>query len=446
MLQSKREHAVVLGGSIAGLLAARVLADKYASVTIVERDRLQSSGHRRGVPQGNHVHGLLPRGLQVVEELLPGFTDDVVAMGAHRGDILGNVRWQLLGRQLRQAPTGLMMVSGSRPLLEFVIRRRVLALPNVTVLDGYDIVGVSASRDRRWITAARVTSAHGDGSRLAPADLVVDATGRGSRTPLWLAALGYEAPQGDTVSIDLAYASRIFDAPSDLLGDDLVIVTGRFPGQRRGGVLQRIEGDRILATLAGVLGERPPLDLDGFVAYAGTLATPDIHDAVSSARPIGDAMRFRCPTYVRHRYERLEALPSGLLVVGDAVCALNPIYAHGMSVAAINAMVLRDELQQDGEPDPRRFFAAMAPVLDPPWLLAAGADLAMPGVSGPELPSSPITGEYIGQLQEAAAQDPDVATALVRVNALVDPLPALLRPDVVERVTRSRDQLVALPR
>jgi 2-polyprenyl-6-methoxyphenol hydroxylase-like FAD-dependent oxidoreductase len=443
MSNSSRDQAVVLGGGIAGLLAARVLADEYLNVTIIERDHLPTSGEqRRGVPQGRHAHGFLPGGVQVIEELLPGVIDGIVAQGAHAGDILANVRWYLQGRILRQAQTGLTMLSASRPVLEAVIRRRVLALPNVTLLDGHDVVGVAASPDRRRITGVRTTSVAGDMARMLPTDLVVDASGRGSRAPIWLTELGYSAPEGDRVTIDVAYSTRIFDAPPDILGDDMIVVAGRHAGQRRGGVLQRIEGDRLMVTLAGVLGERPPLALEEFLAYAQTLSTSDIHEAIRTLPPVGEAASFRCPTYVRHRYERLKDLPSGLLVLGDAVCALNPLYAHGMSVAAMNAMTLRKELCLGDEPDPREFFAKLSPTLDQPWFLAVGADLAIPGATGPALPPSPTTGEYLLQLQRAAAQDADVATSLVRVNALMDPPSALLAPEIVDRVRGLGEVLV----
>ncbi len=435
MASANRDHALVLGGSIAGLLAARVLADEYAEVTIVERDRLPAGAdHRRGVSHGHHVHGMLPMGLQILEELLPGFTKRVRSAGGLDGDLLGNVRWNLQGHTLRRADTGLTILSASRPLLEAAIRERVRALPNVTVLDGHDVAGVVATSDGERITGAIVAA---DGVRTLPADLVIDATGRGSRTPRWLADLGYRPPDADRVAIDLSYSSCLFDAPDGILGDDLIVATARFPGQRRSSVMQRIEGDRILVTLAGVQGERPPGRLDEFPDYARRLATPDTAEVLQGTTPIAEPIRFRYPSYVRYRYESLDRFPAGLLVAGDATCGFNPVYGQGMSVAAMNAVALRDELRLDDGPDPRRYFAAVARSLESPWRLAVGADLALPGVSGPALPESPLTAEYLGRLQLAAAEDAVLAEALVRVTGLVDPPPALLRPAIVERVTSS---------
>lgn len=436
MVSSHRDHALVLGGSITGLLTARVLADHYARITIVERDRLPSTvEHRRGLPHGRHVHGMLPQGLRTVEQLLPGFTRSVVSAGGLVGDILGNTRWYLNGRMLRQTETGLTALSASRPLLEAAIRERVRALPNVTVLDGHDIAGLCASATAERITGATVTGR--TGRRIVHADVVIDATGRGSRTPRWLADLGYEPPPADRVVIDLSYSTCLFQAPDGLLGDDLIVVTARFPGQRRSAVMQRLEGGRILVTLAGVLGERPPDTLDGFLGYARTLAAPDTHEVLRVAKPIGTPVPFRYPAYVRHRYEQLNRFPAGLLVAGDAACNFNPVYGQGMSVAALNALAVRDELRHGGEPDPYRFFKVMSRTLEAPWRLAVGADLALPGVTGPALADSPLTGEYVGRLQLAGTEDATLAAAFIRVTSLIDPPTALLHPDIVERVNRT---------
>jgi 2-polyprenyl-6-methoxyphenol hydroxylase-like FAD-dependent oxidoreductase len=435
MPTTSRDHAVVFGASLAGLLAARVLADEYATVTIVERDQLPTGNeHRRGVPHGHHVHGVLPLGGRLIEQMLPGITDELSAAGAWRGDILGNVRWILHGRKLRQAHTGLPALSASRPLIEGTIRRRVLSLPNVTLLSGYDIVGVGASPDRSRITSARVSSVDGQGSRILPADLVVDATGRGSRTPRWLTDLGYAAPQQDRVQIDLAYSTIMFADPHEALGDDIVVTTVRFPGVGRSGVMQRLEGGRILVTLIGIVGERPPADLPGFIEYARTLAAPDTYEVARAGKPLGEAVTFRLPTYVRQRYEQLSDLPAGLLVTGDAVCSFNPVYAQGISVAAADAVALRDAVSQPGDPDPTRYFAAVSKALDAPWGIAVGSDMAMPGVTGPAMPASPLTPDYLRSLQLGAADDVELATALIRVNAMIDPPAALLRPEIVERV------------
>ena len=204
------DHAVVLGASMAGLLAARVLADAYGQVTVIDRDQLpEASTHRRGVPHGRHAHALLARGQQALEELFPGLTAELIAQGAPVGDLLANGRWYVSGHRLRQAPIGLVTLSASRPLLEGYVRARVRALPNLRFLDSHDIVGLAATPDGRRVTGVRVLrGADGSAEELIGADLVVDATGRGSRTPIWLQALGYARPETEQVRVGLGYATR----------------------------------------------------------------------------------------------------------------------------------------------------------------------------------------------------------------------------------------------
>jgi 2-polyprenyl-6-methoxyphenol hydroxylase-like FAD-dependent oxidoreductase len=435
-MSNSRERAVVLGGSVAGLLAARVLADEYQHVTVVERDLLpRAAAGRRGVPQGLHAHALLPRGGEIVEELFPGLTAELIAHGALVGDVLADAHWYVGGRLLRPAQTGLPVISATRALVEGAIRDRVRALPNVRFLDGWDIVGVGASEDHRRIVSARVTSLHGLGSWVLPADLVVDATGRGSRTPRWLTELGYTAPVEDRVRIDLAYATRLFELPQGLMAGRFAVVTARYPGQHRSGIMQRVEGDKVLVTLAGVLGERPPTALPEFIEYARSLAVPDTYDLVRVAEPTGSASTFRFPAYARRRYEQLTSFPQGLLVTGDAACAFNPVYAQGMTIAALDAMTLRASLRSgSGAPDAREYFAELSRSLEAPWNLAVGQDLAIPGVVGPPLPPSPLKPEYMAALRMLATEDPVVSAAFMRVNSLVDPPSALVHPSVAARV------------
>jgi 2-polyprenyl-6-methoxyphenol hydroxylase-like FAD-dependent oxidoreductase len=442
-MTTNREHAVVLGGGIAGLLAARVLSDSYARVTIVERDTLPAGPEpRRGVPQGHHVHGLLPGGGQIIERLFPGLTDDLEAAGALVGDILANVRWYLYGQQLRKQPTGLTAVSASRALIEGTIRGRVRELDNVTVLDGQDIVGVQAGPDRRRITGVRLTSPRTETSQILPADLVVDATGRASRASRWLAELGYQPPAEDVVHIDVSYSSMRFVAPPELFGDDVVISTTRYPGKLRGSVMQRLEDGTALVTLTGILGERPPADLAGCLEYARSLAVPDTYELMRDGQAVTDPVQYRFPTYVRRRYEELTEFPAGLLVVGDAVCNFNPVYAQGMSVAAIGATALAAELSEEGDPDPARYFAAVARAVAGAWGISVGSDMSVPGVTGPILPKSPLTAEYMRSLQLAAVDNSELAAAFIRVSSLIDPPPALLHPSVVAAVERHQAALV----
>jgi 2-polyprenyl-6-methoxyphenol hydroxylase-like FAD-dependent oxidoreductase len=430
------DRAVVLGASMAGLLAARVLADTYGQVTVIDRDELpETPTHRRGVPHGHHIHALLARGQQTLEELLPGLTAELVNQGVPAGDVLADARLYLSGHRLRQAHTGMGLLSASRPVLEGHVRARMRALSNVAFLDSRDVAGLTTTPDGGRVTGVRVLRrADGSAEELIAADLVVDATGRGSRTPVWLEALGYHRPPTERVQIGLGYATRTYRLPPDALQGDLAVVQTATPKHPRAGGLQALEGDRWLLTLAGILGDYPPTDPDGFLAFARSLQFPDIYEAVRDGEPLDDPVGFRFPASVRHRYERLDRLPAGFLVVGDATCSFNPIYGQGMSVAALEALTLRRHLQRGVEPQPRRFFRDLARVVDVPWDMAAGGDLVFPGVQGRRTLKVRLVSAYLTRLHAAAAHDAHLAIAFTRVAGLVAPPQALLHPGIVLRV------------
>ena len=438
--RSNANHAVVLGASLAGLLAARVLSEFFQRVTVIDRDRMPEVGqHRRGVPQGRHLHALHPRGAMVLDELFPGLLARVTEHGAVRGDVTGTARWQLAGHRFRQQDSGLLGLLGSRPFLEGHIRDAVRALPNVALVVEHDICGLTATEDRRRVTGVRI-AAHGidEPVKSLAADLVVDATGRGSRTPVWLQEMGFPAPAEDRVDIGLGYASRVYQLRPGALGTDLVVVTGATAERPQGGVLAAMEGDRHIVTLTGMLGAHPPTDPAQFEAYATDLLFPDIAEAIQGAEPLTDPVPFRFPASVRRRYERLRRFPERLLVIGDAVCSFNPVYGQGMTVAALEAMTLRRLLAHGGSVRPRRYFRSIARLVDVPWDVTVGSDLAFPQVPGRRTAKIRLVNAYLDRLQAAAEFDATLATAFVRVVGMVDRPVTLLRPDRMLRVLRAR--------
>ena len=336
------------------------------------------------------------------------------------------------GHHLRQAPLGLRGVLCSRPFLEERIRARVLALPQVQFRHAA-ASGLTASADNRRVTGVRILPDGGQESALL-ADLVVDATGRGSRTPTALAELGYDRPVEDRVEIGLMYATRTFRLQPGALDGDVAIVHGATPDHPRSGFVAAIEGGRHLAALAGVLGDVPATDAAEFTAFARSLASPDIADALVGAVPLDDGVTIRFPASVRRRYERVPALPDGLLVIGDGVCSFNPVYGQGMTVAALEALLLRDMLAHGPSPDPRRWYRAVARVVDGPWQVAVGADLAFPQVPGRRTAQVRLANAYLPRLHAAAADDAALAAAFARVVGLIDQPERLLRPDRLARV------------
>ena len=266
---------------------------------------------------------------------------------------------------------------------------------------------------------------------------MVDATGRGSRTPVWLGELGYPRPAQDRVEIGLGYATRTYVLRPGAMNGDQMILTGATPANPRGGVLAVMEGGRHILTVVGICGDHPPTDPSAFDEFVAALPSADIAAAIAGARPLDDPVPFRFPASVRHRYERLVRFPAGLLVIGDAVCSFNPVYGQGITVAATQAMTLRRLLTRDGVPDARRYFRAIAAAIDVPWDIAVGADLAFPQVPGKRSAKVRLVNAYLPRLHAAAARDGALAAALVRVIGLKDRPQTLLRPDRALRVLRT---------
>jgi 2-polyprenyl-6-methoxyphenol hydroxylase-like FAD-dependent oxidoreductase len=360
-----------------------------------------------------------------------------MTQGAASGDGLDDFGIQLAGHRLRRAKVGFPMVVFSRPFLEGHTLARVTGLPNVTLIERTDALGLTTTADRRRITGVRVRATGGD-ERVVPADLVVDATGRGARTPRWLSELGYQRPGQDRVDIGIGYTTCTFRLRPGALGTDLGIMTGATPQNPRGGGLIALEGGAHMVTVFGILGDHPPTDLPGFDAFAASLVFPDIAEAIRDAEPLTEPIPFRFPASVRHRYERLPRFPEGLPVLGDAVCSFNPVYGQGITVAATQADALRRLLARGGVPAPRRYFREIARTVDPPWEMAVGADLAFPNVPGRRTAKIRIANSYLPKLLAAAATDAALGRAFVRVLGMIDPPSALLRPDRVLRVLRAQ--------
>jgi len=429
------EHAIVLGASMAGLAAAAALTKRFRRVTIVECDSLPRFGeHRNGVPQGRHVHILLPAGVVGLGELLPGVVEDLRARDARLIDTK-EVRFHIAGGSLMLQDADLEIVGATRPLLESVVRDRVRAQPGVRFLEDHDARGLLTTPDRSRVIGVRLGSRDSNTEATLAGDLVVDATGRSSRSPQWMADLGYPSPDEERLHVGVRYTTRLFRRESgDLEGCQHVVVAIP-PGGRRGGVLLAVEGDRWLVTLVGLLGERPPADLDGFVEYARTLWAGDVHQVVAAAEPLGEGSTGGFPSYLRRRYDRTRRFPSGYVVTGDAVCSLNPVYAQGMSVAIGEASALGRVLDQHGlDGVGPRFFQRTKRAVDAAWTMATGADLGYPAVQGPRTARWRLINAYVNRLLHVAHRDPVVAKAFMEVNGMLAPPQHLMRPLIVSRV------------
>lgn len=343
---------MVIGGSIAGLLAAHSLAAHFERVTILERDALpHQAALRAGTPQARHVHTLLPDALGLLEQLMPGFIDDLIAGGAWRVDALHEM--SVFSGNAWHPPTPSAADRGvalafSRPFAEAILRQRVAALPNVVVLTGLEVMGLITDVDQSAVAAVQVRrrASMSEGPEDLPADLVVDASGRASQAPRWLTRLGLTPPAETTYPTRIGYATRLYRRPTHWSADWKVLHVRPQPQlNTRGGLIVPIEGDRWLVTLIGADGDFPPTDVEGFEAFARELPTSRIHEALQHAEPLADPAGFQVnATRFRH-YADLERQLNNFIVSGDAVLTLNPIFGFGMMAAALGARVLDDCLR-----------------------------------------------------------------------------------------------------
>jgi len=432
------ERAVVLGAGMGGLLAAGALAGAFDRVTVIERDALPAGvAPRRAIPQGQHVHALLPAGQASLEQLLPGLTDELLAAGAIGHRPLQELRFMIGGHWLARADGGRDVLLASRPLLEGHVRRRVRALENVTIIDRCDALGLTGTAGGDRVTGVQVLRREpGSAAETLPADLVVAASGRGARVGAWLEALGHRRPAEERLPVDFAYASVALELPEGALGADKFVLIGARPGLARTLALAAQEGGRWLLTVGGYAGDHPPSDRERLLAFAATVAPPDVAHAIARATPLGDIAAYRFAANQRRFYERMANRPRALLPIGDALCAFNPIYGQGMTVAAREALALRDALRAGHDGLERRYLQAAATIVDDAWRLAAGADLAQPAVSGRRPLPVRLTNGYLGRLQAAAAHDETLAIAFIRVCGMLDRPQALLRPALAARVLR----------
>lgn len=431
---SGRQRAIVIGGSMGGLLAARVLADHFKEVVLFDRDILPASPeYRRGVPQGQHAHALLSSGRQVLDGLFPGFRDELVRQGAINAEYL-QVRWFDNGVYHTRFE-GLQGLLVSRPRLETHTRQRLMALKNLQLQPTHDVDSLIFEGDR--VTGVRVHGGRNGGDATVTGDLIVDATGRGSQSPIWLDRAGFPRPKEEAVRVGLGYTTRIYRRQPDHLNGDLAVICPSAPPQRRGGVALAMEGDRWMVTLFGMLGDHPPTDPEGFIAFAKTLPAPDIHSVVTGAEALSDPVPFKFPQSTRRHYELLDRFPEGYLVFGDAVCSFNPIYGQGMSSAALQAAELQKCLLAGDSELARRFFKAATTVVDAPWTMAVGGDLRYDEVEGQRSGMVKFVNWYIGKLHIAAAGDPKVALAFHRVANLLDPPPSLMQPSIALRILQA---------
>jgi 2-polyprenyl-6-methoxyphenol hydroxylase-like FAD-dependent oxidoreductase len=442
-------HAVVIGGSIAGLFSARVLLNHFDRVTLIERDALSpelsppdptdSASFRAGVPQSRHVHVLLTQGQRVLEQFFPGITADLTAAGAP--SINWTADWRMLGLWgwFPRVSLDIVGVACSRVLLERFVFQRLQAHPQLTLLTGAQVQGLVTDAGSSRVTGVTVKQRNQPESFLE-ADLVVDASGRNSALPDWLKAIGYESPQETVINAFLGYATRWYRKPPNFQADWKGITLAPHPSQHtRGGTLYPVEGDRWIVTLGGMAAEQAPTDEAEFLEFARSLRDSSLYDAICQAEPLSPVYGYRRTENCWRHYERLKRLPDGLVAVGDAVCAFNPVYGQGMTVAALGASLLDQWLGQGaGKPGSLRFQQRLARVIANPWSMATAEDCRWPTTEGPRPNGlAALVQRYGDQVLLLATERQDVFETFVRVVHLIEPPTALFQPRIASQVLAS---------
>jgi len=321
----------------------------------------------------------------------------------------------------------------SRPLLEYLVRQKVRNIPNIAVLEAHDVVDLTFTSQRDRVTGARVRARDGGVEHILNAELVVDATGRGSRTPTFLDNLGYNRPAHNHINVRLTYTSQLLRLPPNALNERILIISP-VPGRPTGMALFGYENATWIFTAIGMAGHAAPAELTDMIAFIEDFTPPHVAAALRDAEPLADIARHRMPSSQWRRYDKMQRFPAGLLVFGDAICSFNPIYGQGMTVAALQAKALRKCLQHGTAGLARRYFRAAAKPISAAWQLSSGGDLNLPEVEGPRPLSVRVANRYVDRLQRTAESDTVVAEQFVKVTGLIDPPARLLHPQILLRV------------
>ncbi|NEN88764.1 MAG: FAD-dependent monooxygenase [Okeania sp. SIO3H1] len=434
---TKGNHAIVIGGSIAGLLAGRILTNHFQQVTIVERDRFpEYPQFRPGVAQSHHVHVLLSKGQQILEQLFPGLVEDLETAGSLKIDWAAEFPWyNLFGWQPRFR-SDIKSCLCSRHLLEWSIRRQLTADDSVQFLESTQVKNLLSNVSNSRVTGVRIKS--NSHEQDLTADLVVDASGRNSSLPKWLTALGYQAPEETVINSFLGYSSRWYKCPEGFHADWKVLaVATKPPNDQRAGIIYSVENNFWVTTLYGINKDYPPTDEVGFLEFARSLRNPIVYEFIKDAQPISPVYSYRRTENRLSHYDKLSRLPDGIIAIGDAVCCFNPVYGQGMTVAALGAIALDQCLQSNPSLKgfSKYFQKQLAQVNSVPWLMATAEDLRWPGTEGakPDWITRLIQ-QYLDQVLRLSVEYPEVYQKYIVVMQLTQPPKILFQPDIMAKI------------
>jgi 2-polyprenyl-6-methoxyphenol hydroxylase-like FAD-dependent oxidoreductase len=436
--RDQREHALVIDGSLAGLLAARALANHFEQVTLIERDTFPNGPtHRSGVPQARHNHVLLLRGKAIFECYFPGLERELIASGAVAADAGTEFLTVSIFGRIAPFQMGAQMLLCSRNLIEWHVRQRLGMYENIRILSHLEVTGLLAREENRQVVGVQLRPRANEPSpNTLAADLVVDCSGRGSDASEWLGGLGYPKPETTVVKSHLGYSTRWYKQPAQALPWKGVIIAVKPPENPRAGALVSAEDNQWIVTLAGTSGLYPPTDEAGFLEFASQLSDPILYNAIRQAEPISQIFGYRRTENQWRHYERLKHWPGGLVVIGDAACCFTLLYGQEMTVAALGAALLDEQLQ--AEPDVfassfgHTFQRRLAKQLETPWLMVTGEDFRWENTEGDRPgPVARLVQTYFDRVINLACQDTNASRAFMEVVQLLQPPASLFRPKIL---------------
>jgi 2-polyprenyl-6-methoxyphenol hydroxylase-like FAD-dependent oxidoreductase len=429
------KHAVIIGAGMAGLVAAAAVADAFEEVTIIEKDSLpESPQFRRGVAQGAHVHTLLGYGVEAMDSLIPGLMADVYSAGAVKIRRNFDIWFHDAIGPTPIRDVGILTPSVTRPLLEHVTRQKVLALPNVSLRDSTKMLNFEIDELDR-VSGVRVMT--NDISELISADLFVECSGRASNLAGWLPAQGFGEVPSQRIKILMGYTSGFFRMPEDVAENGKACLMVAVPPGYRAAYLTPVDGDMWLATMYGRGRDTAPRDHEGFVAWTEGLPHPVIHDMLVRAEPVSDFKTYKIPFGIWYRYDQMPNFPQRLIPMGEALTSFNPMYGQGMSLAAGQALSLREAIT--GGLDAHlsaRYFEGCHTLNGVGWSVMETRDFAYDCTSGDRPADLEARWQAAGDIRQLAETDSEVHKLSVRVTHLLESPSELARPEIIEKINR----------
>lgn len=442
------QHAIVIGGSIAGLTAARILSDHFAHVTVIERDQMpDGQAFRKGVPQGRHAHILLQRGQMILDKLFPGFSEELLAAGAEGINAGSDLAFCSPYGWLPTFESDMDIIGASRRLLDYVVYERLAAIENITFRPNADVLSICVDGTGRHVIGLEMSDRKNGRIVEIPANLIVDASGRSSKAPQWLAQLGYQPPAELTVNAHAGYATRLYQRPSNARAWKSIYIMPIPPHMPRGGIILPMENGGWQVTLIGIGRDYPPTDEAGFLEFARSLNSPELYEAIKNAEPLTSAYGYRRAENRLRQFDKLPVYLEGFLALGDAVYALNPVYGQGMTLASIASQLLNDCLVAHKAKGETADFTGLANCfqkqlgkeLIAPWQTATNEDMRWPETEGKQVLSVPmrVINSYFGQVMQAMPHSAKVTDAFYRVQHMVASPTILLNPAMLLTVFKT---------